>query len=331
MVRFIAVVIAGVLAVTGLVVVGNDFRFDLVEQRIPVAGGELDAVLATPRSGQGRGLVVMVHGDGPVDATQDGLYAPWFEAAADAGYATLSWSKPGVGDSSGNWLEQNMDARASEVGAAIDWAKGRGELNHDRIVLWGASQAGWVVPKVISSRDDIDAVVGVGVAVNWLRQGRFNLVAELEQESADETERARCIAASDRVRELLESPSGYQEYLSENLDRQPMSQARWNFVVKNLHADATDDLRAAANRETQVLLMLGDDDRFVDVDETESVYRSLLGDHVSVARFPAAHSMARPVVEDVPAVGMAVAVVWPRALLAAGVTSSFHDFLAGLG
>lgn len=39
-------------------------------------------------------------------------------------------------------------------------------------VLWGASQAGWVLPKVASSRVDIDAVVAVSPAINWLRQDR---------------------------------------------------------------------------------------------------------------------------------------------------------------
>ena len=65
-------------------VAGNDFRFTRREVTFGGPQGSLVGVLTEPRGGDARGLVVMVHGDGPVEATQDGLYSPWFEAAADA-------------------------------------------------------------------------------------------------------------------------------------------------------------------------------------------------------------------------------------------------------
>ena len=100
---------------TGVALVGNSFRFDQRAVTIPGPEGDLAGVLTLPPEGAARGLVVMVHGDGPVEATQGGLYSPWFEGAADAGFATLSWSKPGVGGSEGDWLGQTMDDRAEEV------------------------------------------------------------------------------------------------------------------------------------------------------------------------------------------------------------------------
>lgn len=89
----------------------------------------------------------MVHGDGPVEATHDGLYAPWLEGAADAGSATLPRKKPGVGGPDGDWLAQSMNDRAAEVCAALDWAHQRNEAPTGTIVLWGASRARWVLPR----------------------------------------------------------------------------------------------------------------------------------------------------------------------------------------
>lgn len=316
------------LAAAAITAAGNSFRFDERAVSVPVPGGHLAAVLAEPRGEPASGLVIMVHGDAAVDATQQGLYAPWFDAAAGAGYATLSWSKPGVGGSSGNWLEQSMDDRAAEVSAAIDWAQSQPDIPSDRIVLWGASQAGWVLPKVVAQRPDIDGVVAVGTAINWLSQGRFNLLAELDAAQASPAERSAAIAASDELRALLERGASYDEYLAASTDDTPMTEDRWGFVLRNFRADATADLRAASVRAVPTLLLAGTQDRNVDMKETERVTRPILGDDLTVTWVESRHSMARPIVEDNEFVGAVTAVVWPRALLAPGVLSSYDSFLA---
>lgn len=310
-----------------VVVVGNDYRFTQTAVQIPVAGGHLEGVLTTPREGAASGLVVMVHGDAAVEATQGGLYSPWFEGAADAGYATLSWSKPGVGGSTGNWLDQSMGDRATEVGTAIDWALSRPDIPTTRIVLWGASQAGWVFPKVVAERDDIGAVVAVGTAIDWLSQGRFNLLAELDHEGATASDREQALAQSDLLRGLLERGASYEEYLVATTEETPMSADRWAFVTRNLHADATDDLRIAATQNIPIFLMAGEHDRNVDVAETERVYRDIFGSDLTVEHFDSAHSMARSIVEDNTLIGTTVGIFWPRALFAPDVIESYTRFL----
>lgn len=316
--------------VTGIALVGNSFRFSQRAVTIPGPDGDLAGVLTLPNDGAARGLVAMVHGDGPVEATQGGLYAPWFEGAADAGFATLSWSKPGFGGSDGDWLSQSMDDRAAEVSAALDWALGNDDIPTDTIVLWGASQAGWVLPKVISARDDIDGVVAVGTAINWLRQGRFNLLAQLEYDGADAQEREGIIAESDQTRRLLEHGASYEEYLATTTSIDPMTEDRWEFVLRNFDADATEDLIASAPRAIPVHLMAGTHDRNVDVTETENTYRSIFGPSLTVTHVDGAHSLARPVMEDNDAIGLLTGIIWPRALLAPGAVDDCRAFLSGV-
>ncbi len=325
----IALLAFGVAAalMAGTAVAGNSFRFTQQAVTIPGPEGDLAGVLTVPPEGAARGLVVMVHGDGPVDATQGGLYAPWFEGAADAGFATLSWSKPGIGGSAGNWLTQSMDDRAAEVSSVLDWAEHNDTLPTDTVVLWGASQAGWVLPKVTQARDDIDGVVAVGTAINWLQQGRFNLLAELERDDASTQEREYATTESDRTRELLERGASHEEYLASTTSTEPMTADRWSFVMKNFAADATDDLIASASREIPVHLMVGTHDHNVDVAETESTYRSVFGPLLSVTRVDGAHSLARTVMEDNDAVGLVTGIFWPRALLAPGTIDDYTTFL----
>lgn len=315
-----------VLAAVALI--GNSYRFDQRAVTIPGPDGDLVGVLTLPTRGSARGLVLMVHGDGPVEATHGGLYYPWFEGAANAGFATFSWSKPGIGGSDGNWLAQSMDDRANEVSAAIDWARTRDDVPTAPIVLWGASQAGWVLPKVTRVRDDVDGVVAVGTAINWLRQGRFNLLAELEHDGANAQQRQAAIKESDQTRTLLQRGASHKEYLASTPSVEPMTEARWGFVQRNFGSDATADLVASASHTIPVLLLTGTHDRHVDVTETEATYRSIFGTSLTVTHVDGAHSLARPVMEDNHLVGFITGVVWPRALLTPGAIDSYRTFLS---
>jgi pimeloyl-ACP methyl ester carboxylesterase len=319
--KIVLVVMALLIAGGVVAVAGNDYRITERRMTVPTATGSLDAVPVLPEDGPAHGLIVMVHGDGPVEATHDGLYRPWFEAAADAGFATLSWSKPGVGASTGDWLQQTMADRAAEASAVIDWARTQPDIPTGTVVLWGASQAGWVLPKITA---DVTAIVAVSPAVNWLRQGRFNLLAQLDHDGAGPEERERAVAVSDQTRRLLAEGCDFATYRNTTTDDEPMDAGRWGFVQRNYTADATADLRAV---RVPVLLMLGEHDRNVDIAETEATYRQILGDRVTVRRFDAAHSMAAPEMEDDSLLGIATYVFRPRSLLADTVLDTYREYL----
>jgi dipeptidyl aminopeptidase/acylaminoacyl peptidase len=327
------VVVAAVIGVlVAVAATGHAFAIEERRVRIETAAGVLDAVLATPPGAvEPTGVVVFVHGDGPVDATSDGFYRPIWEDLARAGYASLSWSKPGVGGSTGDWLDQSLADRAAEVGAALDWVVEQPGVDPRRVGLWGASQGGWVVPAVAARRDDVAFAILVSPAVNWLRQGRYHLLASLDHEGASAADRERAIAASDDTRRLLDERADYARYREETIDPEPMTRARWGFVARNYRADATPDLVAMAGRDVPTLLLLADGDLNVDADETERVYRDLLGEDVRVRRFAGArHSLARAAVEDDAVLGLVTGVLAPRRVFVPGYTSAQREFLLGL-
>ncbi|MBP0451585.1 alpha/beta hydrolase [Kitasatospora sp. RG8] len=305
--------------------------YDLREQRVTITGGvqPLDGVLARPESGDGPfGLVVFVHGDGPADATRDTFYRPIWESLARAGYASLSWNKPGVAGAPGDWLDQSMDDRAAETAAAIAWARAQPGIDPGRIGLWGISQAGWVLPKVANRVPDVRFVIAASPAVNWLRQGRYNLLAELADEHAPQARVDAELARRERVDEQLRKGATYEQARAAvGADLGDLTPARWRFIGRNFTVDATADLAAL---KVPVLLVLGGRDRNVDVADTEAGYRRLLTapGQLTVHSYPVAtHGLAHPYAEDGSVRGLLTAVAAPRSVYVDGYLDDLRRYL----
>ncbi|MFI8191997.1 alpha/beta hydrolase family protein [Streptomyces sp. NPDC085946] len=318
---------------TGVVLRQNSYDMDVRRVSIRHGGHTLNGVLATPKNGRERhGLVVYVHGDGPIGATHDDGYKPMWEANAKAGYASLSWDKPGVAGAPGDWLDQSMDDRADEAAAAIAWARARPDIDGDRIGLWGASQAGWVVPK-IAAKTPVSFVIAVSPAINWLQQGRYNLLAELRADGASATRTKAEITRSETTRRLLERDATFEEYVrAMGGDTDGMTADRWGFISKNYTADATQDLRAL--RGVPVLLTLAGHDINVDTADTERGYRKALdgGGALTVKRYPdAAHSLLKRSIEQSDLKTTLTALFSPRSLFADGFLDDQRQFLKDLG
>ncbi|GGW62443.1 alpha/beta hydrolase family protein [Streptomyces xantholiticus] len=309
--------------------------YDMHEQRVSIrhGGHTLNGVLATPKDGRKRhGLVVYVHGDGPVDATHDDGYKPMWEANAKAGYASLSWDKPGVAGAPGNWLDQSMGDRADEASAAITWARARPDIDGHRIGLWGASQAGWVLPK-IAAKTPVSFVIAVSPAINWLQQGRYNLLAELRADGASPARTTAEIARSDTTRRLLARHATFEEYVQAMRgDPRGMTADRWGFISKNYTADATQDLRAL--RGVPVLLTLAGHDINVDTADTQRIYHKVLGPGgaLKVEHYPdATHSLLKQSIEDSDLKTTLTALLCPRSLFGDGFLDDQRQFLTDLG
>ncbi|MGW7127585.1 alpha/beta hydrolase family protein [Streptomyces bobili] len=324
----VAVLLAGV--VTGGVAIWQN-TYALREERVTVRhdGRLLDGVLARPQHGDGPfGLVVLVHGDGPVDATHDTFYRPLWESFAKAGYASLSLSKPGVGASQGDWQDQSMDDRARETLAAIAWARTRPDIDGRRVGLWGASQAGWVLPKVAARDRAVQFVIAVSPAVDWQQQGRYNLLAELRRDGATQDETRTALRRRERTLRLLREGATFEQYRAAVADTDGMTAARWRFIAKNYRSNASEDLRAM--RGTPTLLVLAGHDVNVDVADTEAAYRRILPPaSLTVRHYPdATHSLVDDAVENSEPRLTLTAVFAPRRLYAAGFLAHQRDFVA---
>ncbi|MFD0360047.1 alpha/beta hydrolase family protein [Nocardia sp. GCM10030253] len=321
-------VLAVLAAAGGWIVYQNSY--DLRERQVTIPGGAqpLNGVLALPKDSVGPfGLVVFIHGDGPIDATHESFYRPMWESFARAGYASLSWNKPGVAGAPGNWLDQSMDDRATEAIAAIAWARTRPEIDPQRIGLWGASQAGWVLPKVVNRDPLLRFMIAVSPAVNWLQQGRYNTIAELHADHADQARIDAALADRERRLRLLRAGATFEQADATGELPPDMTPDRWRFAQKNYLADASADL---AETHIPTLLILADHDINVDIADTETTYRRLIPDPalLHVQHYPdATHSLIRKDIETSTMKTTIVAIVAPRSLFTAGFLANQRSYL----
>lgn len=77
----------------------------------------------------------LVHGDGPQDRWSEGGYIPLVKFLVSQGIAVFSWDKPGVGNSTGNWLAQTMSDRAEEAVLALKKLREQPELKKVAVVI----------------------------------------------------------------------------------------------------------------------------------------------------------------------------------------------------
>jgi pimeloyl-ACP methyl ester carboxylesterase len=224
-------------------------------------------------------LVIFVHGDGSADRYQNGYYKYIWKELNKNGIGCLAWDKPGIGQSTGKWLNQSMDDRAQEVISALTYVKQRNDIDTSRIILWGLSQGCWVIPKSFQLTDDVSAVVFQSPAINWLRQGRYHLKCKLKKKKYTDEVIKRCLAYYDLSIKYLDQNS-YKEY-KEHYYKQPevvrreislMTEERWSFVVKNYKADVSNDLSEVT---CPVLALFGKEDENVDTQESLTTFNNI--------------------------------------------------------
>ena len=210
-----------------------------------------------------KAAVALVHGDGPQDRTSSGGYAPLINALLSDGIAVLSWDKPGVGGSSGDWLAQSMADRTAETQVALAYLSQRfADIPTGPI---GFSQAGWVLPAL--APDDADFVVQVGAAVSWQAQGDYYASVRLEQAGHDPVEITAMIAAQSAKDDQIFSQAATVS------DRPAdMSAGRWAFIQRNRTADAR---VALSTLRIPLFAIWGAEDLNVDAKTDFDIYRDI--------------------------------------------------------
>ncbi|MGC0418157.1 hypothetical protein [Embleya sp. AB8] len=204
------------------------------------------------------------------------------------------------------------------------------DMDEEKVTI---RQSGWVLPKV-AARTPIGFVIAVSPAINWLRQGRCNLPAELRESGAApaEVDREEVAAKSDTIRRLPAEHAGFDHYLRAVGTKDTMNARRWGFVSRNHTADVTTDLRAL--RGVPVLLVLADHDINVDVADTETGYRRELDASGALTvkhNSNATHALVKMNLEDSEFKITLVALFAPRSLFADGYLADQRHFLRDVG
>ena len=241
-----------------------------------------------------KGVILFVHGDGAMPFDAHGYYEPIWQELLNSGYAVFSWDKPGVGDSSGNWLDQSMKDRQNEVHSAIAFVKKTYAYKEGEIGLMGFSQAGWVVPAVTKGNKDIGFMIGVGFAVNWIQQSWYMTKIRLQKEGATHTEIEHAYQEHiDEIKFWKNKPT-YEEYIKQFAqDGDLMSEDRFKFVRKNITSDLRKDFQGIVQ---PVLILLGQEDLNVNTQNTQTILNTIINtqNNVDIQTIPyATHALLK--------------------------------------
>lgn len=204
----------------------------------------------------------------------------WNEFAKE-GYSCLSWDKPGVEQSTGDWHTQSMTDRAREVLAAVDFLKQRNDIDASRIGLLGISQAGWVLPIAASMSCDIQFIVPISSAVDWISQGNYFEKNRLKLEGVTPQEIEKVLSYREKIDALLLKQASYKAYLQIAPQApaeygEPISLEDWEFYKKNINTNVKESLKTV---NCPVLAIFGGNDAYVNVSQSMQTYKSVLAEN----------------------------------------------------
>jgi len=247
-------------------------------------------------------VVLFVHGDGPNSRNSGGTYPPIQERMLRAGYATFAWDKPGTGESTGEIDRSRLQAqRAQIVLDAIAAMKQRPDIDSDWIGMWGISQAGYVMPRVLQRSDDIAFMIAVSCpGLAGVYQGAYLVSAQAVCAGLPEDDREEVELALS----ALEHASTYDDYVARKaplaaypvLDSMGLGtvtriRPRDEWHVNDLEGDYFWDPMPVVERTTfPVLAVFGGNDTQIDPRQGAAAYRAALAQgghpHSRVELFP---------------------------------------------
>lgn len=135
------------------------------------AGVKLAGTLLLPRTKGPHPAVVLVSGSGPYvrdpGMPEKGYFGPLASRLLREGVAVLHYDKRGCGKSEGDkdLLQSTMLDFAEDALTAVDYLRGREEIDPKRVGLYGHSEGSSVVPLAASRSKDVAFIVLTGASV----------------------------------------------------------------------------------------------------------------------------------------------------------------------
>lgn len=149
--------------------------------------------------------IVLVHGSGPQTR-----YAPYYISLGfnlvKQGYGVLLFDKRGTGKSTGDFEQATLQELAGDVLSAINYLKGRDDLNISEIGLLGTSQGGWVVPIVANQSNDVSFIIlNVGPSVSVYEQSLQQIEYSMKDDNLKKSSVDSAVAYANKYFQFVES------------------------------------------------------------------------------------------------------------------------------
>lgn len=270
--------------------------------RIPFGDIELAGTLHLPDGAGPYPAIVMLQGSGPDDRESWGYFPPIRDRFLDTGLAVLSWDKPGIGGSTGDWRQQTFYDRADEAMASLDWLRQQDSIDATRTGAWGHSQGGWIVQIVAANdRELAFAIINSGPGVNVVEQDLFGVEHTLRERGASDDDVRRAIEYMTRLHDAARQAMPYQRLLDEVMEPArntpgydyfgDADEGLWTFLVMNLNRPY-EPVTALERIACPVLAIFGERDPLVPIAPSVRIHEEALSKagnrDVTIEVFPGA-------------------------------------------
>lgn len=257
-------------------------RFDEVSWQS--GGARISGTLVLPPGAGSFPLVIAQPGSSwQTRYNEHGMFTALTFAAQ--GVAGLAYDKRGFGASEGEQLV-GFEQTAIDLVAGVDALRGRFDINPRRIILWGLSQGGWIVP-LAATMTEVAGVVLVGAAgTTPARQEILRAQAVLRARGFPQHE----VDAIRRFQELAfhygNTGEGWQDYLAARTAAEGKEWLRWVWSPTEPGPEwwmwgrlngAYNPLPALLELRVPVLAMWGEHDLNVDPEVSRAIFEVALG------------------------------------------------------
>jgi uncharacterized protein len=239
------------------------------------AGHTLAGTLTRPAGDAAVPAVVMITGSGSQDRDQAIPMIPGyrpFREIADAlsrrGIAVLRLDDRGFGESTGDGASATSADLADDIRAGLEYLRSRPDIVQDRLGLVGHSEGGLIAPMIASTDTTL---AGIVLIAGPSRTGREIIAYQqrfaIDRSGLDPAARDSAFMAAQEQTEELAARMAWLRYF---LDHEPLA-------------------TAAQVRRTPVLVLHGETDRQVTVDQAEELagaFRAAGNPDVTVRTFP---------------------------------------------
>jgi dipeptidyl aminopeptidase/acylaminoacyl peptidase len=176
-------------------------------------GVSLSGTLFLPSGPGPHPAVVGVHGSGAVDRSGFGGIPAQL---AIEGTAFFAYDKRGAGKSSGSWRDATFETLAGDVRAALTALAARSDIDRRRVGMWGASQAGFIAPRIAAESSDVAFIVLVGPS---------GMTAALQETYDDEISLRRAGFSEAIIKRASELQGAINNYYRTGEQREKVEQA----------------------------------------------------------------------------------------------------------
>jgi pimeloyl-ACP methyl ester carboxylesterase len=275
------------------------------EMRIQHSDAELAGTLHLPSGDGPFPAVVMLQGSGTTNRDAEGYFLPIRETFLNRGAATLSWDKPGVGESTGDWRTRTLFDRADEAREAISWLSSQSEIDPARVGIWGHSQGGWVGPLATSQSPEVTfLMINSGPAVGPHEQDLYGVEHSLRRNGATEAEIEEALAFMHALHDASNRQLPYEEAVASILEPArgspgatyfgELSEQDWQFFLRNAQRPY-DPVPSLERISCPVLAIFGERDPLVPVEKSVAIFeRAMSGNpDLTIRVFPNADHRIR--------------------------------------